>query len=94
MACRPADGRLGVSVAVPATRTGVIAAHAPCRTFRQDIAGFIGGEYTISDRYTGELLAEPGWKLMAMIKAATERVWDQETTVPEMPPGDAGGDGV
>ncbi len=49
------------------------------RTVRDDIAGLIGGQYTITDPVTGETLVEPGWKLMAMIKAATERVWDAAT---------------
>jgi hypothetical protein len=46
------------------------------RTIRQDILGLLGGEYTITDPFTGEVIVEPGWKLMALIKAATERVWD------------------
>ncbi|MGE6331793.1 hypothetical protein [Stenotrophomonas sp. NPDC077659] len=50
------------------------------RTVRDDIAGLIGGQYTITDPVTGGTLVEPGWKLMAMIKAATERVWDAATT--------------
>lgn len=49
------------------------------RTVRDDIAGLIGGQYTITDPVTGNTLVEPGWKLMAMIKAATERVWDAAT---------------
>ncbi len=49
------------------------------RTVRDDIAGLIGGQYTITDPVTGDTLVEPGWKLMAMIKAATERVWDAAT---------------
>ncbi|MCU1123520.1 hypothetical protein ABK045_20130 [Stenotrophomonas pavanii] len=51
------------------------------RTVRDDIAGLIGGEYTITDPVTGDTLVEPGWKLMAMIKAATERVWDAATAL-------------
>ena len=50
------------------------------RTIRQDITWLIGGDYAITHPVTGEQLTEPGWKLMAMIKAATERVWDEETT--------------
>ena len=46
------------------------------RTVRDNIAGLIGGQYTITDPVTGDTLVEPGWKLMAIIKAATERVWD------------------
>lgn len=49
------------------------------RTIRQDITGLIAGDYAITHPVTGEQLTEPGWKLMAMIKAATERVWDEET---------------
>ncbi|WP_313426090.1 hypothetical protein [Stenotrophomonas rhizophila] len=48
------------------------------RTIRQEIRGLLGGEYTITDPFTGEVIVEPGWKLMALIKAATERVWDAE----------------
>lgn len=55
------------------------------RTVRQDIAGLISGQYTIIDPFTGEELLEPGWKLMALIKAATERVWDAEMVMPELP---------
>lgn len=62
------------------------------RTVRQDIAGLINGQYTIIDPFTGDELLEPGWKLMALIKAATERVWDAETVVPELPnPGESAG---
>ncbi|WP_419403776.1 hypothetical protein [Stenotrophomonas rhizophila] len=48
------------------------------RTIRQDITALIGGDYAITNPVTGEQLTEPGWKLMAMIKAATERVWEAE----------------
>ncbi len=65
--------------------SGILNTRSYERTIRHDIAGLIGGSYTITDPVTGEELAEPGWKLMAMIKAATERVWDQETTLPETP---------
>ncbi|MGY8563296.1 hypothetical protein L0938_07750 [Paracidovorax citrulli] len=65
--------------------SGLINARGYDRTIRHDIAGLIGGEYAITDPFTGDELVEPGWKLMAMIKAATERVWDQETTLPETP---------
>lgn len=54
------------------------------RTVRQDIAGLINGQYTITDPFTGEESVEPGWKLMALIKAATERVWDAETALPPL----------
>jgi hypothetical protein len=54
------------------------------RTIRQDITGLIDGEYAITHPVTGEQLTEPGWKLMAMIKAATERVWDDETAPPSI----------
>jgi len=47
----------------------------------------LGGQYTITDPFTGEESVEPGWKLMALIKAATERVWDAETALP--PVGDS-----
>ncbi|WP_282258483.1 hypothetical protein [Stenotrophomonas sp. PS02301] len=55
--------------------TGLINTRGYERTIRHDIAGLIGAEYTITDPFTGEGLVEPGWKLMAMIKAATEQVW-------------------
>jgi len=59
--------------------TGMVNTRGYERTIRHDIAGLIGGQYAIIDPFTGEELVEPGWKLMAMIKAATERVWDAET---------------
>lgn len=55
------------------------------RTVRQDITGLINGQYTITDPFTGEQLTEPGWKLMALIKAATERVWDAEAVITQPP---------
>lgn len=61
--------------------TRMVNARGYDRTVRQDIAGLIGGQYTIIDPFTGEQLTEPGWKLMALIKAATERVWDAEAVV-------------
>lgn len=59
--------------------------HAQARTVRQDIAGLIGGQYAITDPFTGEQLTEPGWKLMALIKAATERVWEAEAIDTNLP---------
>ena len=56
------------------------------RTVRQDIAALINGQYTITDPFTGEESVEPGWKLMALIKAATERVWDAEMVITQPPP--------
>ena len=61
--------------------TRMVKARGYDRTVRQDIAGVIGGQYAITDPFTGEQLTEPGWKLMALIKAATERVWGEETVV-------------
>lgn len=49
------------------------------RTARQDIVDLIGGDYTITHPVTGEQLVEPGWKLMAMIKAATDAVYAAAT---------------
>lgn len=60
-------------------KTGIVNTRRYERTIRHDVAGLIGGDYSITDPFTGEELVEPGWKLMAMIKAATERVWDAET---------------
>ncbi len=51
------------------------------RTIRQDITRLIGGDYTITHPVTGEQMTEPGWKLMAMIKAATEGVWDEAAAI-------------
>ncbi len=63
--------------------TGLVNTRGYERTIRHDIAGLIGGEYAITDPFTGEELVEPGWKLMAMIKAATEVVYERsEATVP------------
>lgn len=45
------------------------------RTVGARIRDLVLGEYAISDPVTGEELVEPGWKLMALIKAATDRVW-------------------
>ncbi|WP_312327945.1 hypothetical protein [Stenotrophomonas sp.] len=70
--------------------TGLINTRGYERTIRHDIVGLIGGEYAITNPYTGEALVEPGWKLMAMIKAATERTWDQGTVAPLTPLDDAG----
>ncbi|WWW34090.1 hypothetical protein V8017_13210 [Stenotrophomonas rhizophila] len=58
--------------------TGMVNTRGYDRTIRQEIRGLLGGEYTITDPFTGEVIVEPGWKLMALIKAATERVWDAE----------------
>lgn len=65
--------------------TRMVNARGYDRTVRQDIAGLIGGQYVITDPFTGEQLTEPGWKLMALIKAATERVWDAEAVVTQPP---------
>lgn len=45
------------------------------RTLRVQIKDLLEGEYTITDPFTGEQVLEPGWKLMALIKAATDRTW-------------------
>ncbi len=58
--------------------TWMVSARGDGRTIRQEIKGILGGEYTITDPFTGEVIVEPGWKLMALIKAATERVWGAE----------------
>lgn len=42
-------------------------------TMTADIASILDGDYTITNPSTGEQITEPGWKLMAMIKAATDR---------------------
>lgn len=43
------------------------------------ISTLLASTYTIIDPATGEELAEPGWKLMAMIKAATDTVYEAAT---------------
>lgn len=40
------------------------------------ISALLAENYTITDPFTGEATEEPGWKLMAMIKAATEVVYE------------------
>ncbi|MBD8636636.1 hypothetical protein [Stenotrophomonas sp. CFBP 13725] len=69
--------------------TRMVNARGYDRTVPQDI-GLINGQYTITDPFTGEESVEPGWKLMALIKAATERVWDAETAVPPVADTDEG----
>ena len=54
-------------------------------TVRADISRLIQDTYTIRHPVTGEEITEPAWKLMAMIKAATERAW-QDATSPPAPP--------
>jgi len=54
------------------------------RTLRAQIKDLVEGEYAITDPATGEELLEPGWKLMALIKAATDRTW-LNASVPFMP---------
>lgn len=48
------------------------------------ISTLLAATYAIIDPTTGEELAEPGWKLMAMIKAATDAVYraSQKPAVP------------
>ena len=43
------------------------------------ISTLLGATYAITDPATGEELSEPGWKLMAMIKAATDAVYAAAT---------------
>lgn len=52
-------------------------------TVRADISRLIQGTYTFQHPVTGEEITEPAWKLMAMIKAATERAWQDANTPPE-----------
>lgn len=40
------------------------------------IGGVLAATCMITDLLTGAETVEPGWKLMAMIKAATEAVYD------------------
>lgn len=40
------------------------------------IGGVLAATYTITDPLTGAQTVEPGWKLMAMIKAATDAVYE------------------
>jgi len=54
------------------------------RTIPARIQDVIGGEYTITNPVTGEPDTVPGWMLMALIKAATDRVW-LDASVPANP---------
>lgn len=49
----------------------------------------LGQDYEITNPITGEATMEPGWKLMAMIKAATDVVYAPSlaATVQATPPG-------
>jgi hypothetical protein len=47
------------------------------------ISDLLAQDYEITHPVTGEVIVEPGWKLMAMIKAATDSVW--EATNPAAP---------
>jgi len=42
-------------------------------TISADIGEILAEEYSITDPETGEASTEPGWKLMAMIKAVVDR---------------------
>lgn len=53
------------------------------RTLRLQIADLLDGVYAITDPVTGDEVLEPGWKLMALIKAATDRTW-LNASVPAM----------
>lgn len=64
--------------------TGLINTRGYDRTVRQDIADLLQGEYVITYPVSGQQLAEPGWKLMAMIKAATDAVYQASLAV--LPP--------
>lgn len=57
------------------------------RTLRVQIKDLLQGEYAITDPGTGTQLLEPGWKLMALIKAATDRCWQEAGTVSSPGPG-------
>lgn len=48
------------------------------RTIPARIQTLIDREYTITHPVTGEQEVVPGWKLMALIKAATDHVWETE----------------
>lgn len=56
------------------------------------ISGLLASVYTITNPLTGEESQEPGWKLMAMIKAATDSVYASSVAgsdpvpLPEPPP--------
>lgn len=45
-------------------------------------------EYTVTNPETGNQVQEPGWKLMALVKAATDAVFEQ-SQAPAMPPAPA-----
>lgn len=63
------------------------------RTIPARIQTLVDREYTIIHPVTGEQEVVPGWKLMALIKAATDRVWEAATSpaaVVTAPLGDGG----
>ncbi|WP_411851590.1 hypothetical protein ACLB90_03190 [Stenotrophomonas sp. LGBM10] len=49
------------------------------------ISELLAGDYTVKHPVTGEETVEPGWKLMAMIKAATDAVFEASAP-PRLPP--------
>lgn len=50
------------------------------------ISTLLAATYTITDPVTGEEMIEAGWKLMAMIKAATDAVYHQAAAPVPTPP--------
>ncbi|WP_164085915.1 hypothetical protein [Stenotrophomonas maltophilia] len=72
--------------------TGQVNTRSYDRTVRAQIRDLLAGEYTFAHPLTGEQITEPGWKLMALIKAATDRVWEAENPpAPEIVAPPAGG---
>lgn len=56
-------------------------------TVRGEIADMIQGTYKITHPVTGEEIEEPAWKLMLLVKAATDRVWyEAHAPKPELTP--------
>lgn len=49
------------------------------------ISELLARDYTVKHPVTGEETVEPGWKLMAMIKAATDAVFEASAP-PALPP--------
>ncbi|MFC9384569.1 hypothetical protein ACFT0G_40055 [Streptomyces sp. NPDC057020] len=73
--------------------TGQVNTRSYDRTVRAPIRDLLAGEYTFAHPQTGEMITEPGWKLMALIMAATDRVWEAENPPAPAIVGPPGGGG-
>jgi len=54
-------------------------------TMTADIASILAEDYSVINPATGEQTTEPGWKLMAMIKAVVDRRLELASAPPAMP---------